>query len=116
MNYLNNNSRNCCNGCGSSSGTGTYVTIHGPQRPMSPRGIKGDTGYPGPIEPRGDKCDTGKTPAITMVEDTPLSYRLNFKTSTDDITNPNLYKTLEEYHVNLSAASRTLQPSSGHYA
>lgn len=43
-----------------------------------------------------------------MVEDTPLSYKLNFKTSTDDITTPNLYKSLDEYHVNLSVLNSTL--------
>ena len=43
-----------------------------------------------------------------MVEDTALSYKLNFKTSTEDITTPNLYKSLDEYHVNLSTAGSTL--------
>lgn len=43
-----------------------------------------------------------------MVEDTPLSYKLNFKTSIDDITTPNLFKTLDEYHVDLSASGSTL--------
>lgn len=40
-----------------------------------------------------------------MVEDTPLSYKLNFKTSAEDITTPNLFKPLVEYHVDLSAAN-----------
>ena len=66
MNCSNNNSRHCCNNCGSGS-YGTYVTIQGP---MGPQG------------------DTGETPAITVVEDTPLSYKLNFKASTTDITTP----------------------------
>ena len=86
MNCSNNNSRHCCNNCGSGS-YGTYVTIQGP---MGPQG------------------DTGETPAITVVEDTPLSYKLNFKTSTTDITTPNLFKALDEYHVNLSTANSTL--------
>ena len=37
------------------------------------------------------------------MEDTPLSYKLNFKTTIDDITAPNLFKTLDEYHVDISA-------------
>lgn len=86
MNCSNNNSRHCCNNCGSGS-YGTYVTIQGP---MGPQG------------------DTGETPAITVVEDTPLSYKLNFKTSTTDITTPNLFKALDEYHINLSTANSTL--------
>ena len=45
---------------------------------------------------------------ITVVEDTPLSYKLNFKTSEDDITTPNLFKSLDEYHVDLSASGSTL--------
>lgn len=32
----------------------------------------------------------------------------NFKTSVDDITTPNLFKALDEYHVNLSAADSPL--------
>jgi hypothetical protein len=43
-----------------------------------------------------------------VVEDTPLNYKLNFKTTTTDITTPNLFKTLDEYHVNLSTANSTL--------
>ena len=40
--------------------------------------------------------------------DTPISYRLNFKTTTEDITTPNLFKPLDEYHVDLSASGSTL--------
>lgn len=158
MNCPNNKSRNCCSECGSCR---TYVTIQGPlgpmgpevprgkqgsrgeQRPMVPRGIKGETGCPEPnpkakrmipgrrgrkgatgdkgntdeqglkgdkgdTGPHGEKGDTGKTPAITVVEATPLSYKLNFKTSMEDITTPNLFKTLDEYHVDLSATCSTL--------
>ncbi len=42
------------------------------------------------------------------MEDTPLSYKLNFKTSAEDITTPNLFKSLDEYHVDLSATGSTL--------
>lgn len=70
--------------------------------------IQGPQGNPGPIGPRDDKGDAGETPAITVVEDTPLSYKPNFKTSTDDITTPNLYKSLDEYHVNLSVLNSPL--------
>lgn len=57
---------------------------------------------------RGEKGDTGETPVITVVEDTPLTYKLNFKTTVDDITTPNLFKPLDEYHVDLSASGSTL--------
>ena len=97
MNCPNNNKpRNCCNRCGS---CGTYVTIQGPPGPMGPEGPRGE---------QGPKGETGETPAITVVEDTPLSYKLNFKTSVDNITTPNLFKTLEEYHTDLSASGSTL--------
>ena len=85
--------------------------IPGPEGPAGPKGDtgekdeKGDTGEQGP---KGDKGDTGETPVITVVEDTPLSYKLNFKTSTEDITTPNLFKSLDEYHVDLSATGSTL--------
>ena len=45
---------------------------------------------------------------ITVIEDTPLTYKLNFKTSAMDITSPNLFKPLDEYHVDLSASGSTL--------
>lgn len=54
---------------------------------------KGDTG---PQGTKGEKGDNGETPVITVVEDTPLTYKLNFKTSADDITTPNLFKSLDE--------------------
>ena len=129
MNCPNNKSRNCCNGCGA---CGTYVTIQGPPGPMGPevprgeqgpagiQGPKGDRGDTGPQGEKGDtgeqgeqgiqgpKGDTGETPAIMVVEDTPLSYKLNFKTSAEDITTPNLFKSLDEYHVDLSVSGSTL--------
>lgn len=91
--------------------------ISGPEGPAGPKGDtgekgeKGDTGeqgIQGEQGPKGDKGDTGETPVITVVEDTPLSYKLNFKTSTEDITTPNLFKSLDEYHVDLSATGSTL--------
>lgn len=146
MNCSNNNSRHCCNNCGSGS-YGTYVTIQGPMGPqdnpgsvgpqgpkgergekgergpageqgpagaqgpqgeLGPQGVQGDRGCPGEQGIQGEKGDTGETPAITVVEDTPLSYKLNFKISTTDITTPNLFKALDEYHINLSTANSTL--------
>ncbi len=68
-----------------------------PEGPRGPQGVRGDTGS------KGDTGDTGETPVITVTEDTPLTYKLNFKTSSQDITTPNLFKPLEEYHVDLSA-------------
>lgn len=122
MNCPNNKPRNCCNGCGA---CGAYVTIQGPPGPVGPRGTAGPMGPRGPqgvrgdIGPKGepgekgeqgekgDPGENGETPVITVVENTPLTYRLNFKTTAEDITTPNLFKPLEEYHVNLSAAGST---------
>lgn len=75
---------------------------------MGAQGEKGDTGEKGEQGIQGPKGDTGETPVITIAEDTPLSYKLNFKTSTEDITTPNLFKSLDEYHVDLSASGSTL--------
>ena len=77
----------------------------GEQGIQGEKGEQGDTGEQGIQGEKGEKCET---PAITIVEDTPLSYKLNFKTSIDDITTPNLFKSLDEYHVDLSATSSTL--------
>ncbi len=76
--------------------------------PQGEKGEKGDTGEQGIQRPQGEKGDAGETPVITVVEDTPLSYKLNFKTSINDITTPNLFKALNEYHIDLSAANSTL--------
>ena len=72
---------------------------------QGPQGEKGDTGEQGP---QGEKGDTGETPVITVAEDTPLSYKLHFKTSEQELTTPNLFAPLTEYHVDLSAAGSTL--------
>lgn len=89
----------------------------GPKGDRGEKGEKGDTGEQGIQGPKGDtgeqgiqgqKDEAGETPAITVAEDTPLSYKLNFKTSTEDITTPNLFKPLVEYHVDLSTANSTL--------
>lgn len=89
----------------------------GPMGPRGPQGVRGDIGPKGDtgdIGPQGiqgiqgEKGDPGETPAITVIEDTPLGYKLNFRTSTEDITTPNLFKSLDEYHVDLSATGSTL--------
>ena len=101
--YTNNYSgRNCC--C-SSSESGTYVTVQGPIGPQGdrgPAGPKGDPGPQGPAGPKGERGEKGErgpvgeqgpigeqgiqgergeTPAVTVAEDTPLSYKLNFTKS-----------------------------------
>ena len=45
---------------------------------------------------------------ITVAEDTPLSYKLHFQTSEQELTTPNLFAPFTEYHVDLSAADSTL--------
>ena len=83
----------------------------GPQGVRGPVGPKGDPGPQGPIGPRGErgeKGDTSETPVITVAEDTPLSYKLHFQTSEQELTTPNLFAPFTEYHVDLSAADSTL--------
>ena len=82
--YTNNNcnNRNCC--------------------PSGESGEKGEQGI------QGIQGEAGETPEITVAEDTPLSYKLNFKTAAQDITTPNLFATPKEYHVNLSATGSSL--------
>ena len=69
------------------------------------QGIQGIQGEKGDIGPQGEQ---GETPVITVAENTPLSYKVNFKTSTQNITTPNLIAPLTEYHINLSATGSTL--------
>ncbi len=45
---------------------------------------------------------------MTVTKNTPLIYKLNFKTTTQDITTPNLIAPLTEYHVDISATNSVL--------
>lgn len=83
----------------------------GPMGPRGPQGVQGDRGCPGPQGEQGiqdPKGDTGETPAITVAEDTPLSYRLHFQTSQQELTTPNLFAPFTEYHADLSAVGSAL--------
>lgn len=118
MNYSNGTYRG--NGCHPQDACGSYVTIQGPMGPMGPRGIRGEQGPMGPQGEKGDtgekgeqgiqgpKGDIGETPAITVAEDTPLSYRLHFQTSQQELTTPNLFAPFTEYHADLSAVGSAL--------
>lgn len=80
----------------------------GERGPVGEQGPIGEQGLQGEVGPQGEKGDTGETPVITVAEDTPLSYKLHFKTSEQELTTPNLFAPLTEYHVDLSAAGSTL--------
>lgn len=83
----------------------------GPQGEMGCPGPQGEQGVPGPIGPTGPQGETGPQgpgPDITVVEDTPISYKLNFKSNDQNTTTPNLYPPLITYHVNLSTLNSTL--------
>ena len=84
---------------------------------QGPKGDKGDTGEQGEKGDKGDqgkqgiqgpKGDEGETPVITVAESTPLSYKLNFKTTEQDITTPNLFAPISEYRADISATNSTL--------
>lgn len=74
----------------------------GPQGEIGPQGVQGDRGCPGP------QSENGETPVITVSESMPISYKLNFKTSEQDITTPNLFAPYSEYHADLSAVNSVL--------
>lgn len=83
----------------------------GPRGPQGVRGYvgpKGDPGVMGLQGVKGDPGEKGETPVITVVENTPISYKLNFKTTEQDITTPNLFAPDTEYHVNLSTVKSVL--------
>ena len=69
-------------------------------------GNKGEKGEPGIQGPKGEN---GESPVITVTEDTPISYKLNFKTSEQDITTPNLFAPYSEF----SAVNSTLAVTVG---
>ena len=109
MNYYTGT---CRGDCGQSDPCGgTYVTIQGPKGEpgeQGPQGEKGDPGEKGEQGIQGLQGENGETPVITVAEDTFLSYKLHFKTSTQELTTPNLFAPLTEYHVDLSATGSTL--------
>ena len=80
----------------------------GEQGIQGPQGEKGDTGEKGEQGIQGPKGEDGETPDVTVAEDTSLSYRLHVQTGEHELTTPNLYAPLTEYHVDLSAANSTL--------
>ncbi len=73
-----------------------------------PTGAKGDTGAIGAAGIKGDKGekgDTGEAGAsaeVSVAENTPVSYKVHFKTGDQEITSPNLYGPITNYSVNLS--------------
>ena len=75
---------------------------------QGPQGEKGDPGEKGEQGIQGLQGENGETPVITVAEDTFLSYKLHFKTSTQELTTPNLFAPLTEYHVDLSATGSPL--------
>ena len=85
----------------------------GPQGPkgdtgaQGPQGVKGDTGAQGIQGATGPQGVAGETPQITVVENTKTSYKVRFKTSSQDITSPNLKSNAEYYNYNLSATGST---------
>ena len=82
--------------------------IQGPKGdtgPQGPQGEKGDTGERGQ---QGIQGETGETPVITVAEETPLSYRLHFAAGGQELTTPNLFAPVTEYHADLSAVGSEL--------
>lgn len=97
-----------------------------PVGPRVPQGVQGDMGCQGPQGekgeqgPQGEKGDTGEkgeqgiqgpegeTPTVSVAENTPISYKLNFKTTEQDITTPNLFAPYTAYHADISATNSVL--------
>ena len=70
--------------------------------PTGVQGIKGETGATGATGAQGIQGVTGQTPNIAVAEDTPTSYKVSFKTDTQEITSPNLKSNVAYYNANLS--------------
>ncbi len=122
--YRANNYTDKNGGC--QSGCGTYIMVQGPVGPMGPegpqgeKGEKGDTGATGPQGERGEQGEKGETgekgeqgepgetPEIAVVENTPLQYKLRFKTTAQEVLTPNLIPPLQEYHADISATNSVL--------
>ena len=83
----------------------------GPQGEQGAQGIQGEKGDPGEKGEQGvqgPQGEEGETPVVTVAENTPMSYKLNFKTTGQDVTTPNLFAPYSEYHADLSTTGSTL--------
>ena len=70
--------------------------------PTGAQGAKGETGATGASGAQGIQGVTGQTPNIAVAEDTPTSYKVSFKTDTQEITSPNLKSNVAYYNANLA--------------
>ena len=70
--------------------------------PTGVQGAKGETGATGATGAQGIQGVTGQTPNIAVAEDTPTSYKVSFKTDTQEITSPNLKSNVAYYNANLA--------------
>lgn len=95
-------------GCPGPQGEQGIQGPQGEQGIQGPQGEKGDPGEQGEQGIQGPKGENGETPVITVAEDTPLSYKVNFKTAEEDLTTPNLIAPLIEYHADLSTVNSVL--------
>ena len=85
--------------------------IQGPRGERGEQGIRGDKGEPGEKGEqgvRGPLDEEGETPVVTAAENNPMSYKLNFKTTGQDITAPNLFTPYSGYHADLSTTGSML--------
>ena len=73
--------------------------------PTGAQGAKGETGAAGATGAQGIQGVTGQTPNIAVAEDTPTSYKVSFKTDTQEITSPNLKSNVAYYNANLATVN-----------
>ena len=88
--------------------------MQGPTGAQGPTGIQGITGATGPTGIQGITGATGPTgstgpnPEVTVSEDTPTTYKVNFKSGDQNVTSPNLRSTILVYNADLSASGNVL--------
>ncbi len=80
----------------------------GAQGATGPTGAQGIAGVTGATGGTGQKGDTGPAPGITVVESTPTSYKLSFKTADQEVVSPNLKSNTESYNADLSKSGSAL--------
>lgn len=83
--------------------TGIPLDFTVPVGPTGPQGEQGEIGPKGDTGDVGPQRATGVSPQITVAENTKTSYKVRFKTDTEDLTSPNLKSNMEYYNADLSA-------------
>lgn len=84
--------------------------LQGNTGPQGPQGLQGEPGPKGDTGPQGPQGEPGKDGTeILLIEDSPLAYKLQFKTAENTIITPNLKTNYSIHSANLKSSGSYLE-------